>query len=153
MGVATVTKEGIAASLSSMRMLLAAPPVVALTRCLASRINSMESPATDGTGSFSSRFDPTPRLGQTAFEQNATLKNTSFHEDPSLLKVGYLGTKSSALSGPPNGISDRGGYPQDVYEFRPDGSKFAKPKIDARNIAAGVFTGGIPGLLRLGFSH
>ena len=30
-----------------------------------------------------------------------------------------------------------------MYEFNPDGSKFVEPKTYARNIAAGVFTGGI----------
>jgi len=43
----------------------------------------------------------------------------------------------------PNQIIYQGGQEQDVYEFNPDGSKFVKPKTYARNIAAGVFTGGI----------
>ena len=32
---------------------------------------------------------------------------------------------------------------EDVYEFNPDGSKSVRRKIYARNVAAGVFIGGI----------
>jgi hypothetical protein len=96
-----------------------------------------------GTDSSSSRFDPERRLSPTAFEQNATMKDTSVHEDPNLLKVGVSRTEIIAAFGTPNQISNRGGQEQDVYEFNPDGSKFVKPKVYARNIAAGVFTGGI----------
>ena len=39
--------------------------------------------------------------------------------------------------------SNQDGVIQDVYEFNPDGSKFVRPKIYPRNIAAGAFTGGI----------
>ena len=122
-----------------MRILLALP-IVALAGCLASRMQSMES---KGTDSSSSRFDPAQRLSPTAFEQNATMKDTSVHEDPSLLKVGVSRDRITAAFGTPNQISNQGGQEQDVYEFNPDGSKFVKPKIYARNIAAGVFTGGI----------
>jgi hypothetical protein len=114
--------------------------MVALVGCLASRIQSMES---QGTDSSSSRFDPAQRLSPTAFEQNATMKDTSVHEDPSLLRVGVPRDKITAAFGTPNQISNQGGQEQDIYEFNPDGSKFVKPKTYARNIAAGVFTGGI----------
>jgi hypothetical protein len=96
-----------------------------------------------GTDSSSSRLDPAQRLSPTAFEQNATMKDSSVHEDPSLLKVGVSRDKIIAAFGTPNQISNEGGQEQDVYEFNPDGSKFVKPKTYARNIAAGVFTGGI----------
>jgi hypothetical protein len=115
-------------------------PMIALTGCLASRMQSMQS---QGTDSSSSRFDPAQRLSPTAFEQNATMKDSSVHEDPSLLKVGVSRDKIIAAFGTPNQIINEGGQEQDVYEFNPDGSKFVKPKIYARNIAAGVFTGGI----------
>ena len=95
------------------------------------------------TDSSSSRVDPTQRLSPTAFEQNATMKNSSVHEDPSLLRVGVSRGKITAAFGPPNEIIHQGTEEQEVYEFNPDGSKFVKPKIYARNIAAGVFTGGI----------
>jgi hypothetical protein len=96
-----------------------------------------------GADSSSSRFDPAQRLSPTAFEQNATMKDSSVHEDPSLLKVGVSRDKIIAAFGTPNQISNEGGQEQDVYEFNPDGSKFVKPKTYARNIAARVSTGGI----------
>lgn len=71
------------------------------------------------------------------------MKDSSVHEDPSLLKVGVSRDKIIAAFGTPNQISNEGGQEQDVYAFNPDGSKFVKPKTYASNIAAGVFTGGI----------
>ena len=124
-----------------MRILLALP-IVVVAGCLASRLQSMQSQGTDSQSS-ASRFDPAQRLSPTAFEQNATMKDNSVHEDPSLLKVGVSRDKITAAFGTPNQISKHGGKEQDVYEFNPDGSKFVKPKTYARNIAAGVFTGGI----------
>ena len=121
---------------SPMRMLLVLP-MIALAGCLASRMQSQ------GTDSSSSRFDPAQRLSPTAFEQNATMKDTSVHEDPNLLKVGVSRDKIIAAFGTPNQINNQSGQEEDVYEFNPDGSKFVKPKTYARNIAAGVFTGGI----------
>ena len=115
------------------RMLLL--PMLALTGCLASRLSQ-------SNGIDSSRFDPAQRLSPTAFEQNATMKDTSVHEDPNLLKAGVSRAQITAAFGPPNEISNQGGQSQDVYEFNPDGSKFVKPKTYARNIAAGVFTAG-----------
>jgi hypothetical protein len=49
--------------------------------------------------------------------------------------------------------SNQKGVIQDVYEFNPDGSKFVKPKIYPRNIAAGVFTGGIATVVHQGRIH
>jgi hypothetical protein len=124
-----------------MRILLALA-IIALTGCLASRLQSMQSQGTDAQSS-ASRFDPAQRLSPTAFEQNATMKDTAVHEDPNLLKVGVPRGRIIAAFGTPNQISNQGGQEEDVYEFNPDGSKFVKPKVYARNIAAGVFTGGI----------
>lgn len=122
-----------------MRILLVLP-IVALAGCLAQRMQSMQS---QGTDSSSSRFDLSQRLSPTAFEQNVTMKDTSVHEDPNLLKVGVSRDKITAAFGTPNQITNQGGQEQDVYEFNPGGSKFVKPKVYARNIAAGVFSGGI----------
>ena len=122
-----------------MRLMLAVP-MIALAGCLASRIQSMQS---QGTDSSWSRFDPQQRLSPTAFEQNATMKDTSVHEDPHLLKPGVPRSEIVAAFGTPNQINNRGEQEEDVYEFNPDGSKFVKPKIYPRNIAAGVFTHGI----------
>jgi hypothetical protein len=111
-------------------------PTLVLAGCVASGI--MESQDVD-----SSRFDPAQRLSPTAFEQNATMKDTSVHEDPNLLRAGVSRSQIATAFGAPNETSNVSGVVQDVYEFNPDGSKFVKPKTYARNIAAGVFTGGI----------
>jgi hypothetical protein len=110
-------------------------PSLLLAGCPASRLQS--------SGFDSSRFDPAQRLSPTAFEQNATMKDTSVHKDPNLLKVGVSRAAIVQAFGPPNETSDDGSQPHDEYDFNPDGSKFVKPKIYARNIAAGVFTGGL----------
>jgi hypothetical protein len=111
-------------------------PTILLAGCIAREIAESE-------GMDSSRFDPAQRLSPTAFEQNATMKDTSVHEDPSLLRAGVSRDQIAGVFGKPNETSTAGGQIQDVYEFNPDGSKFVKPKVYARNIAAGVFTGGI----------
>src|SRR5260370_39466201 len=118
-----------------MKRLLLVPTVL-LAGCVASGI--VESQGVD-----SSRFDPAQRLSPTAFEQNATMKDTSVHEDPNLLRACVSRSQIATAFGAPNETSTDGGQLQDVYEFNPDGSKFVKPKIYARNIAAGVFSGGI----------
>jgi hypothetical protein len=112
-------------------------PTLLLAGCVASGIMESEG------GGNSSRFDPAQRLSPTAFEQNATMKDTSVHEDPNLLRVGVSRSQIATAFGAPNETSTASGQVQDVYEFNPDGSKFVKPKVYARNIAAGVFTGGI----------
>jgi hypothetical protein len=117
-----------------MKRLLLLVPAVILAGCLASGITEDD---------MDSRFDPAQRLSPTAFEQNATMKDTSVREDPSLMRVGATRDQIAAAFGKPNETSDQTGQVQDVYEFNPDGSKFVKPKVYARNIAAGVFTGGI----------
>ena len=122
--------------MEKMKKLLLIPTVL-LAGCLASGIMEQN-------GQFdSSRFNPADRLSPTKFEQNATMKDTSVHEDPGLMHIGASRDQIAAAFGPPNETSNQGGIVQDVYEFNPDGSKFVKPKVYARNIAAGVFTGGI----------
>jgi hypothetical protein len=113
-------------------------PTVLLAGCLASGIMEQT-----GGGFDSSRFNPADRLSPTKFEQNATMKDTSVHEDPSLMRIGVSRNQIASTFGAPNETSNQGGVVQDVYEFNPDGSKFVKPKVYARNIAAGVFTGGV----------
>src|SRR6516164_6004356 len=102
-----------------MRWLLVIP-LILMTGCLASRLQSQ--------GVDSSRFDPAQRLSPTAFVQNATMKDTSVHEDPSLLRVGISRSDIVAAFGTPNQISNQSGLEEDAYEFNPDGSKFVKPK-------------------------
>src|SRR2546421_4546013 len=101
-------------------------PIIVLAGCLLSRIQSGEMD--------SSRFDPAQRLSPTAFVENATMKDTSVHEDASLLKVGVSRDRIANAFGTPNETTDKSGQLQDVYEFNADGSKFVKPKIYARNI-------------------
>ena len=113
---------------------------LALAGCLASRIQPMQS---QGTDSSWSRFDPAQRLSPNAFVQNATMKDMSVHEDPSLFRAGVPRSEIVAAFGTPNQMSNRAGQEEDVYEFNPDGSKFVKPKTYPRNLAAGVFTHGI----------
>ncbi len=121
-------------------------PTILLAGCIAQQIAERE-------GMDSSRFDPAQRLSPTAFEQNATMKDTSVHEDPNLLRAGVSRDQISGAFGKPNETSTDGGQLQDVYEFNPDGSKFVKPKIYARNIAAGVFTGGAATLVHQARIH
>jgi len=105
-------------------------PFVFLTGCLQSGVID------------SSRFDPAQRLSPTAFIQNATMSDTSVHEDPDLLKAGVPREQIAAAFGAPNDTGNTEGQIEDEYDFNPDGSKFVKPKVYARNIAAGIFTGG-----------
>jgi hypothetical protein len=93
-------------------------------------------------GIDSSRFDPAQRFSPTAFVENATMKDTSVHENPDLLKAGATRDQIAAAFGVPNETNNTTGQIEDEYDFNPDGSKFVKPKIYARNIAAGIFTGG-----------
>ena len=116
-----------------------------LSGCLLSQMQSQ--------GLDSSRFDPAQRLSLTNFEQNATMKDTSVHEDPTLLRVGISRQQIAAAFGAPNEASNQDGVIQDVYEFNPDGSKFVKPKVYPRNIAAGVLTGGIATVVHQGRIH
>src|SRR5579864_1342132 len=97
---------------SGLMRILHVLPMIALTGCLGARMQSTQS---QGTDSSSSRFDPAQRLSPTAFEQNATMKDSSVHEAPSLLKVGVSRDKIIAAFGTPNQISNDGGQEQDVY--------------------------------------
>jgi hypothetical protein len=72
-----------------------------------------------GTDSSSSRFDPAQRLSPTAFEQNATMKDSSVQENPSLLKVGVSRDKITAAFGTPNQIRNQGGKEQERLRGQP----------------------------------
>src|SRR5260370_40603921 len=76
-------------------------PTVLLAGCIASGI--MESQGVD-----SSRFDPAQRLSPTKFEQNATMKDTSVHEEPSLLRAGASRNQIVAAFGAPNETRNQG---------------------------------------------
>jgi hypothetical protein len=70
-----------------------------LSGCLLSQIQSQ--------GLDSSRFDPAQRLSPTNFEQHATMKDTSVHEDPTLLRVGVSRQQIAAAFGAPNETSNQ----------------------------------------------
>src|SRR5271163_3776368 len=102
--IKALDRPGLIEDRRSMKILLLLP-TLALVGCLASRMQSMQSQGTDFS---SSRFDPAQRLSPTAFEQNATMKDSSVHEDPSLLRVGVPRGKIVAAFGPPNEIIHQG---------------------------------------------
>ena len=113
-------------------------PTVLLAGCLASGIMEQNG------GFDSSRFNPADRLSPIKFEQNATMKDTSVHEDPSLMRVGVSRDQITNAFGEPNETSNQDGVVQDVYEFNPDGSKFREAEgVCAQYRRAGVFTGAI----------
>src|SRR5262249_60425485 len=86
-------------------------------------------------------------------DQSASNMDASVHDDPTLLRFGVSLQQIAAAFGAPNETSSQDSVIQDVYEFNPDGSKFVKPKVYARNIAAGVFTGGIATVVHQGRIH
>jgi hypothetical protein len=80
-----------------MKKLLQLIPTVLLAGCVVSGIKEQN-------GQFdSSRFNPADRVSPTRFEQNATMKDTSVHEDPSLMHIGASRDQIAAAFGPPNG--------------------------------------------------
>ncbi len=100
------------------------------------------------SGGNSSRFDLEKRLSPTAAVQNATMSNDSIHLNPALLQPGVPRDQIVAAFGPPNAVENDGGQQVDVYEFNADGTKFVQPQTYARNVAAGVATGGISTVVR-----
>ncbi len=101
------------------------------------------------------RFQPTtPAMSAsdytpTGMAQSVTMKDSSVHYDPSVLKVGTARSQVQAVWGDPNGTQTTdSGQIQDVYAFNPDGTKFVNPKTRARNIALGFFTAGTSVLVR-----
>jgi hypothetical protein len=92
------------------------------------------------------RFQPTTPAtdyGPTAQLQSMTMKNTSVHYDPNVLKVGTPKSQLQTTFGNPNASgTDANGHLEDVYAFNPDGSKFVDPEVRPRNIALAVFSMG-----------
>jgi hypothetical protein len=98
------------------------------------------------------RFQPvTPgtNYGPTASIQSFTLKDTSVHYDPNLLRPGVQRSTVQAKFGNPNdSATDKHGLVVDTYAFYPDGTKFVNPTVRPRNIALGVFTAGTSVVVR-----
>jgi hypothetical protein len=79
----------------------------------------------------------------TGILQSVTMKDSSVHYDPAVLKVGTPRSQVQSALGDPNASeTTSSGQLEDVYAFNPDGSKFVDPKIRPRNIALGVLTMG-----------
>jgi hypothetical protein len=92
------------------------------------------------------RFQPTaPALSfsPTSELQSMTLKDTSVHYDPSVMRPGVARSEVQSTFGEPNSTDSlETGQSEDVYAFYPDGTKFVNPTVRPRNIALGVFTAG-----------
>lgn len=91
------------------------------------------------------RFQPQPTQNFTpsGIEQSVTLKDSSIHYDPNVLKVGTPRSSVQAAFGDPNATqTNDNGQVEDVYAFNPDGTKFVDPTIRPRNIALAVFSMG-----------
>jgi hypothetical protein len=92
------------------------------------------------------RFQPTTpsmNFSPTSEMQSATLKDTSIHFDPSVMRPGVARSEVRQSFGEPNSTeSIETGQTEDVYAFYPDGTKFVNPTVRPRNIALGVFTAG-----------
>ena len=72
-----------------------------------------------------------------------TLKDTSIHYDPSVMRPGVARSEVQSRFGEPNSTENlETGQTDDVYAFYPDGTKFVNPTVRPRNIALGVFTAG-----------
>ena len=93
------------------------------------------------------RFQPTsPGMSFSPTEQmqSVTLKDTSIHYDPSVMRPGVSRSEVLQSFGEPNSTDSlKTGQDEDIYAFYPDGTKFVDPTVRPRNIALGVFTGGI----------
>ncbi len=91
------------------------------------------------------RFQPQPATSftPTSIGQSVTLKDSSVHYDPNVLKVGTARSAVQAAFGDPNASqTTAAGQLEDVYAFNPDGTKFVDPTIRPRNIALAVFSMG-----------
>lgn len=92
------------------------------------------------------RFQPTTpglNFSPTSEMQSVTLKDTSVHYDPSVMRPGVARSEVQSTFGEPNSTDSLAtGQTDDVYAFYPDGTKFVNPTVRPRNIALGVFTAG-----------
>lgn len=98
------------------------------------------------TAAGCARFQPTTpslNVSPTSEMQSVTLKDTSIHYDPSVMRPGVARSEVTASFGEPNSTDSlETGQSEDVYAFYPDGTKFVNPTVRPRNIALGVFTAG-----------
>jgi hypothetical protein len=92
------------------------------------------------------RFQPTSvatGYGPQSMMQSVTLKDTSIHYDPAILKAGTLRADVQKAFGDPNATQMTAStQTEDVYAFNPDGSKYVDPQVRPRNVALAFFTMG-----------
>jgi hypothetical protein len=95
------------------------------------------------------RFQPsTPAVSPSDYTlsgmtQSVTMKDSSIHYDPAVLKPGNTQDQVQAAFGDPNASrTTNAGLTEDVYAFSPDGSKFVNPQVRPRNVALAFFTMG-----------
>lgn len=95
------------------------------------------------------RFQPTtPAISPSNYSlagmtQSVTMKDSSIHYDPAVLKIGNSRENVQTAFGEPNASqTTNSGMTEDVYAFNPDGSKFVNPQIRPRNLALAFFTMG-----------
>src|SRR6202040_2505235 len=78
------------------------------------------------------RFQPSSvatGYGPQSMMQSVTLKDTSVHYDPAILKVGTPRADVLKAFGDPNATQVTSkGLTEDVYAFNPDGSKYVDPQ-------------------------
>jgi len=93
------------------------------------------------------RFQPTTpsmNLSPSSEMQSVTMKDTSIHYDPSVMRPGIARSEVLQSFGEPNDTGSlKTGQDEDVYAFYPDGTKFVNPTVRARNVALGFFTAGM----------
>ncbi|MGH7933209.1 MAG: hypothetical protein ACREQN_08560 [Candidatus Binataceae bacterium] len=95
------------------------------------------------------RFQPTtPAMSASNYTpagmlQSVTMKDSSIHYEPSILKPGSSRSQINAAFGAPNATrTTDSGQAEDVYAFNPDGTKFVNPQLRPRNAALAFFTMG-----------
>ena len=95
------------------------------------------------------RFQPTTAAispsdySLSGMTQSVTMKDSSVHYDPSILKAGNSRQQVQAAFGEANATQTTdAGLTEDVYAFNPDGTKFVNPKLRPRNFALAFFTMG-----------
>ena len=104
--------------------------------------------AVDGCARFQP-VTPGTNYGPTASIQSFTLKDTSVHYDPEVLRPGVQRSAVQAKFGDPNdSATSANGLVVDTYAFYPDGTKFVNPTVRPRNIALGIFTAGTSVVVR-----
>jgi hypothetical protein len=95
------------------------------------------------------RFQPTaPAVSPSDYTlagmtQSVTMKDSSIHYAPAVIKPGNTRDQVQAVFGDANASrTTDAGLIEDVYAFNPDGSKFVDPQVRPRNVALAFFTMG-----------